>query len=89
MYGRTFNLEAGQLVISITDLANRWDWARETVRKFLDRLETFKILSKSPLDRCSILTMNIEWLDSGYESVISAPASYLEMPKLQSDKMDK
>ena len=27
-YGQTFNLETGQLVISITDLADRWNWAR-------------------------------------------------------------
>lgn len=34
-YGQTVNPEAGQLVISITNLAKRWGWSREAVRKFL------------------------------------------------------
>lgn len=26
LYGRTFDMEAGQLVLSITDMAKRWNW---------------------------------------------------------------
>lgn len=42
-YGQTVNPEAGQLVISITNLAKRWGWSRENVRKFLDQLETLSV----------------------------------------------
>ena len=89
MYGQTFDLEEGQLVISITDLADQWNWARETVRKFLDQLEAFKLLVKKNLDRCSLLTMTMEWLDAGYKSVIPDVFPDFQMPKSLSDKMDE
>lgn len=89
MYGQTFSLETGQLVISITDLADRWNWARETVRKFLDQLETFGLLSKSQLDRCSLITMTMEWAGAGYASVFMMPQTTFNMPEQLSDKMDE
>lgn len=89
MYGQTFSLEAGQLVISITDLADHWNWARETVRKFLDQLEAFGLLSKSQLDRCSLITMTMEWADGGYASVFMMPQAPFNMPEQLSDKMDE
>lgn len=73
MFGQTFNLEAGQLVISITDLADKWNWARETVRKFFDQLEVFGLLSKTPLDRCSLVTMTMDWLDAAYAPAFIMP----------------
>ncbi|HBN64057.1 MAG TPA: hypothetical protein DD424_09070 [Porphyromonadaceae bacterium] len=89
MYGRTFNLETGQLVISITDLADKWNWARETVRKFFDQLEAFGLLSKSQLDRCSLVTMTMEWTDAGYESVLIMPQMPFMIPGQLAGKMDE
>ena len=89
MYGRTFNLETGQLVISITDLADKWNWARETVRKFFDQLESFGLLSKSQLDRCSLVTMTMEWTDAGYEPAFVMPQVLFRMPEPLVGKMDE
>lgn len=89
MYGRTFNLETGQLVISITDLADKWNWARETVRKFFDQLESFGLLSKSQLDRCSLVTMTMEWTDAGYEPAFVMPQVPFRMPELLVGRMDE
>ena len=89
IYGRTFNLEEGQLVTGITDLADRWSWARETVRKFLDQMETSRLLTKQSLDRCSLITMSMEWLDAGYTSVLPDSFPDFQMPQDLSDKMDK
>lgn len=89
MFGRTFELQAGQLVISITDLADRWKWARETVRKFFDQLEAFGLLSKSQLDRCSLVTMTMDWSDAGYGTALIMPPVTFKMPKLLVGKMDE
>lgn len=89
MYGRTFNLETGQLVISITDLADKWNWARETVRKFFDQLESFGLLSKSQLDRCSLVTMTMEWTNAGYEPAFVMPQVPFRMPELLVGRMDE
>ena len=89
MYGRTFNLETGQLVISITELADRWNWARETVRKFFDQLESFGLLSKSQLDRCSLVTMTMEWTNAGYEPAFVMPQVPFRMPELLVGRMDE
>lgn len=87
LYGRTFDMEAGQLVLSITDMAKRWNWARETVRKFLDRLGEFRLLSMEKLDHCTLVTMNIEWLDDGYSPVLDVPFLSFEMPHPLAGKM--
>ena len=88
-YGQTFNLETGQLVISITDLADRWNWARETVRKFFDQLETFRLLSKSPLDRCSLVTMSMDWSDAEHTPTFIMPQMPFKVTESLSDKMDE
>ena len=88
-FGRTFSLEAGQLVISITDLADRWNWARETVRKFFDQMESFGLLTKSQLDRCSLITMTMEWLDAGYAPAFIMPSVLFTVPNVLADKMDE
>lgn len=89
IYGRAFNLEPAQIVISITDLADRWNWARETVRKFFDHLEAFGLLSKSQLDRCSLVTMTMEWSDAGYESALIMPQIPFMIPEPLIGKMDE
>lgn len=88
-FGRTFGLEAGQLVISITDLADRWNWARETVRKFFDQMESFGLLTKSQLDRCSLITMTMEWLDAGYAPAFIMPSVPFAIPNVLAGKMDE
>lgn len=88
-FGRTISLEAGQLVISITDLADRWNWARETVRKFFDQMESFGLLTKSQLDRCSLITMTMEWLDAGYAPAFIMPSVPFAVPNVLADKMDE
>jgi len=88
-YGQTFNLETGQLVISITDLADRWNWARETVRKFFDQLEVFGLLSKTPLDRCSLVTMTMDWQYAAYTTAFIMPQVPFKMPEPLADKMDE
>lgn len=88
-YGRTFNLETGQLVISITDLADRWDWARETVRKFFEQLEVFGLLSKTPLDRCSLVAMTMDWQDAAYAPAFIMPQVLFMVPELLADKIDE
>lgn len=89
VYGRTFDLTEGQLVTGITDLAERWSWARETVRKFLDQMEAFRLLAKQSLDRCSPITMTMEWLDAGYTSVLPDSFPDFQMPQGLSGKMDE
>ena len=71
-FGSTVSLVPGQLVVSISDLAEKWNWARETVRKFIGRLEKFGILSKKQLDRCSLITMNILPLDPEFEEKLTS-----------------
>lgn len=88
-YGQTFNLETGQLVISITDLADRWNWARETVRKFFDQLEVFGLLSKTPLDRCSLVTMTMDWPDAAYAPTFIMPSLPFKVPEPLAYKMDE
>lgn len=88
-YGQTFNLETGQLVISITDLADRWNWARETVRKFFDQLEVFGLLSKTPLDRCSLVTMTMDRPDAAYAPAFIMPQVPFKVPEPLADKMDE
>lgn len=63
-YGQSFYLEPSQIVISITDLGQKWQWARETVRSFLSNMESLGLLTKEQLDRCSLITMKIELCDS-------------------------
>lgn len=88
-YGQTLDLEAGQLVISITDLADRWNWARETVRKFFDQLETFGLLSKSQLDRCSLVTMTMDWSDAEHTPAFIMPQIPFKVPEPIIGKMDE
>lgn len=89
MFGQTINLETCQLVISITDLADRWNWARETVRKFFDQLETFGLLSKSQLDRCSLVTMSMDWLDAEHTPAFTMPQMPFKVPEPITNKMDE
>lgn len=89
MFGQTINLEAGQLVIAITDLADKWNWARETVRKFFEQLEVFGLLSKSQLDRCSLVTMSMDWSDAERTPAFIMPLMPFKVPEPITGKMDE
>lgn len=88
-YGQTSSPEAGQLVISITNLAKRWHWSRDTVRKFLDQLEAFGMLSQSRVDRRTLITMTVDYGDAGQSSVPQKPKSSFKMPQQLAVKMDE
>ena len=59
------------------------------MRKFFDQLEAFGLLSKSQLDRCSLVTMTMEWTDAGYESVLIMPQMPFMIPGQLAGKMDE
>lgn len=87
LYGQPISLEAGQVVISITDLSDRWKWARETVRKFLDQLADFNLLTKEQLDRCSLITMKMNWEESELTQGIIDPSARFLIPQELYDKI--
>lgn len=89
LYGQPISLEAGQVVISITDLSDRWKWARETVRKYLDQLADFNLLTKQQLDRCSLITMKMTWEDASLIHGILDPAARFLIPKQLNDNITK
>lgn len=80
-YGQTFSPEAGQLVISITNLAKRWHWSRDTVRKFLDQLEALGMLSKTRIDRRALINMTVDCGDAKQSSVPQKPKISFKMPQ--------
>ena len=59
-YEQEIALDPFQIIIVLTELADRWSWSRETVRKFIDKLADLGLLVKVQLDRCSQLTMIVE-----------------------------
>lgn len=85
-YGQPICMEAGQGILSITELAERWKWARGTVRSFLDQLADHGLLTKQPLDRCSVITMTMTWPESEqlYDDTASASNGKLPQPLLDS-----
>lgn len=89
LYGQPISLEAGQVVISITDLSDRWKWARETVRKYLDQLADFNLLTKVQLDRCSLITMTMTWEDVELTHGILDPSARFLIPKHLYDNIAK
>ena len=42
--GQVIELEAGQLIVSEKKLAEKWDWSRGKVRRFLSRLESLQMI---------------------------------------------
>ena len=89
VYGQTFSPEAGQLVISITSLAKRWHWSRDTVRKFLDQLEALGMMSKTRIDRRTLVTMTVDCGDAKQSSVPQKPKISFKMPQQLAVKMDE
>jgi hypothetical protein len=81
VYGQTSNPEARQLVISITNLAKRWRWSRDTVRKFLDQLEALGMLSKTRIDRRALINMTADCGDAKQSSVPQKPKISFKMPQ--------
>lgn len=88
-YGQTVNPEAGQLVISITNLAKRWGWSRETMRKFLGQLETVGMLSKTHVSGRILVTMTIERDDAKHSTIPKKPETTFDMAMLLYYKIDE
>lgn len=88
-YGQTVNPEAGQLVISITNLAKRWHWSRETVRNFLDQLEAVGMLSKTQVSGRILITMTTERDDAKHSTIPNKPQTTFDMAVLLYYKIDE
>lgn len=82
MYGHAFYLAPGQFVISITDLAESWQWARETVRKFFDKMESLTLLKKEQLDRCSLITLNMAFAGNNCDVYFLPQKKYLALDEI-------
>ncbi len=88
-YGQTVNPEAGQLVISITNLAKRWHWSRGVVRKFLDQLETLGMLSKTQVSGRPLIIMTTERDDAKHSTIPNKPQTTFDMAVLLYYKIDE
>lgn len=88
-YGQTVNPEAAQLVISITNLAKRWGWSRETVREFLDQLETLGMLSKTQVSGRTLIIMTAERDDAKHSTIPKKPQTTFDMAVLLYYKMNE
>lgn len=89
VYGKTFSPEASQLVIFITSLAKRWHWSRDTVRKFLNQLEALGMLSKTRIDRRTIVNMTVDCGNDGHPSAYGTTPVPFKMPQQLAVKMDE
>lgn len=87
--GQTNSPEAGQLIISITNLAKRWHWSRDTVRKFLDQLEGLGMLSKSRIERRTLVTMTVDCGDAKHSTAYGKTPVPFKMPQHLAVKMDE
>lgn len=88
-YGQTVNPEAGQLVISITNLAKRWGRSRGAVRMFLDQLETLGMLSKTQVSGRTLITMTAERDDAKHSTIPEKPQTTFDMAVLLYYKIDE
>lgn len=88
-YGQTVNPEAGQLVISITNLAKRWGWSRGDVRKFLDQIETLGMRSKTQVSGRTLITMTAERNDAKHSTVPKKLQTTFDMAVLLYYKIDE
>lgn len=88
-YGQTVNPEARRLVNSITNLAKRWLWSRENVRKFLDQLETLGMLSKTQVSGRTLITMTAERADAKHSTIPEKPKTTFDMAVLPYYKIDE
>ncbi|MBP3288215.1 MAG: hypothetical protein J6L79_03140 [Muribaculaceae bacterium] len=80
-YGQIGSPEAAPLVISITNLAKRWHWSRDTVRKFLNQLEALGMLSKTRIDRRTLVSMTVDCGDAGHSSAYGTTPVPFKMPQ--------
>ena len=88
-YGQTVNPEAGQLVISITNLAKRWGWSRGAVHKFLNQLETLGMLSKTQVSDRTLITMTADRDDAKHSTIPKKPQTTFDMAVLLYYKIDE
>lgn len=88
-YGQTVNPDAGQLIISITNLAKRWGWSRGTVRKFIDQLEAVGMLSKTQVSGRTLITMTIERDNAKHSTIPKKLQTTFDMAVLLYYKIDE
>lgn len=88
-YGQTVNPDAGQLIISITNLAKRWGWSRGTVRKFIDQLEAVGMLSKTQVSGRTLITMTIERDNAKHSTIPEKLQTTFDMAVLLYYKIDE
>lgn len=70
-FGGTTELHPNQSLISVTELAAKMDWSRQTARIFLESLEGFGLIAKEQLDRCSVITVKLAEPTSGNQNCAS------------------
>ncbi len=88
-YGQTVNPDAGQLIISITNLAKRWGWSHGTVRKFIDQLEAVGMLSKTQVNGRTLITMTIERDNAKHSTIPEKLQTTFDMAVLLYYKIDE
>ena len=88
-YGQTVNPDAGQLIISITNLAKRWGWSRGTVCKFIDQLEAVGMLSKTQVSGRTLITMTIERDNAKHSTIPEKLQTTFDMAVLLYYKIDE
>ena len=55
--GQQIDLLPGQCVLTISDLARKWQWQRATVRQFLDGLVALGLLEAKPFVKSYVITI--------------------------------
>lgn len=68
-FGQEFDLVPGEIVTSISELANKWRWQRATVRKFVDTLVELGQVIHTPQVKCSrmeLVSLRFKWLPTDH-----------------------
>lgn len=52
---RSINLKRGETTVSINRLSKRWQWHRNTVKKFLDELQNNKMIEYKTIDKVTTI----------------------------------
>jgi hypothetical protein len=55
--GKPLTVKAGQRITSIRSLSERWHWSKDRVRRFLDLLESEKMITKESDNHRTLLTI--------------------------------
>ena len=67
--GQTFELDPGQFVVTITELAKEWKWSRGAVRRFIDQLCALGQLEVNSFVKCAVVdvvSLRFKWDDGNH-----------------------